>query len=102
MNFKDYHNLIVNLTKENGRDAFLDMCVADAVFSHIDLAPYDGEGVEEVCQRVKDYWLKAGANVDLDTFAYCIQDQIDNGAYETPTHDCLDEAWEQALECDRQ
>jgi len=74
--------------------------IASAVKSNIDLSPYDDEGVEELCSRIENYYNKSSKNCDIDSFAYCIQDQINNGAYESPTEDCLADAWEQAREMD--
>ena len=97
MTYTELHKIIKGL-READFEARLKIEVAEAVYDDIDLSAYDEEGVNELCDRVKAYWLSHDCVADLDDFAFCIQDLINDENYETPTEDCLANAWEMALD----
>lgn len=99
MKFKTLMN-ILNALKEEDKAIALHIEIASAVQDNIDLSAYDDEGIEELCNRIERYYMQSSANCDIDSFVYCIQDQLDNGAYETPTQECLADAWAQARDMD--
>ena len=99
MKFKTLMNILKAMEEEDPSIA-LHIEIASAVQSNIDLSAYDDEGIEELCNRIERYYLQSSANCDIDSFAYCIQQQIDNGEYETPTQECLADAYSQARDMD--
>ena len=97
MKYTTYHQIIKAMKTEE-MDAFLRMSVAEAVFWNINLSDLDEEGIEELCERVRTQYACASKQADLDVFCYYIQELIERGEYETPTEECVEEAYERAVE----
>lgn len=76
------------------------IALVSAIDGHLDLFPYDQEGFEELCARIDAFVRKQSNSVDYDDFMYCVNDLIENGKYETPTEECLAEAWDWASALD--
>ncbi len=96
----DYHTLIHMLDEMNKEDrkVLLKISLATAVLDNISIEDYDDEGLDEVCARIEKVLNTRSDWPDFDSIVYHIQNLIDEGEYETPTEECIVEAYELAKE----
>ena len=93
MNYNEISEMLAKLEAED-KAIVLKIDIASAINHNFDLAPYDNEGYEEICNRFEKALMEVGDWGDLDEVAYKAQNLIDNGDYEFPTIECFKEAIE--------
>lgn len=91
MNYNEISEMLAKLEAED-KAIVLKIDIASAINHNFDLAPYDNEGYEEICNRFEKALMEIGDWKDLDEVAYRAQDLINDGYYQFPTIECFKEA----------